>query len=152
MPCELIVALAAFQRVRDFVLSGVNKQIVLVYFDGIMIFSKILQEYVAHTKVVFKFIKEASVMLKLKKRTFFTNRTDYLCHVIKHGQLRVTNHTADAIRELRAPMPVTKLRSFLVIYSFFRRVVPFWQTSLHSYLNDLRNPKKRSLIPLKRKS
>lgn len=69
-------------------------------------------------------LKASNVTLKLKKQACFTNRIDYLDFVIKSGRHEVTNHRADAIRELKIPTKVIALRSYLRLCNGFRQFVP----------------------------
>lgn len=59
-------------------------------------------------------LKEAGVPLKLKQCAFLTNLFNYLSHVIKHGGLKVVNHTAEAKRKPEILTTVSELRSFLL--------------------------------------
>lgn len=48
-------------------------------------FSKKPQEHAGHEKVVLTLLKDACVVLKLKKGVFFTNRIDYIGQIINLG-------------------------------------------------------------------
>lgn len=74
--------------------------------------------------MVLTVLREAYVILQPKKCTLFTNRINYLGHVLRPNRLEVSNHTADAIRELNVPTTVTELRSFLELSNMLRRFVP----------------------------
>lgn len=63
--------------------------------------------------MVLTLLREAGVVLKLKKFALFTNSVDYLGHVIRSGLLEIANHTTVAVGELKVPKTVTELRSFL---------------------------------------
>lgn len=112
MSSDLKIALERFRRITNIIPFSVKWLFTLVYLDDIVIFSKTLQEYIAHTKIFSKIFKEAGVTLKLIKFAFFTNRIENLGHIIKRGRFKFANHTADAIGELKIPTTVTELRSF----------------------------------------
>lgn len=57
------------------------------------------------------------------KWALFTNRKDYIGHDTKPYRTEVTNHTADAKREVKVPATVTELRSYLGLCTVFRGFV-----------------------------
>ena len=124
MPFGLRNAPGTFQRAIDVILAQVRWQYSLVYLDDIVVFSKTGEEHIDHVRSVLSLLADAGVTLKLKKCFFFTDKIDYLGHVIRPGKLQIAEHTTDAIRQLQAPTNLTELRSFLGLCNVFRRFVP----------------------------
>lgn len=75
MPFGLKNAQAAFQRLMQQVLMGLNPQedtpFVSVYIDDIMIFSKTQADYIYHLELVLKQLAEVNLKLKPSKCSFF---------------------------------------------------------------------------------
>lgn len=62
--------------------------------------------------------------MKIRECFIFHKKINYLGHVINPGSLEVAPKATDAIKNLKAPTNVTKLRSFLGLCNVFRRFVP----------------------------
>lgn len=76
---------------------------------------------------VLTLLLDASVTFTLKKCEFFTDRINYLGHVILPGCLEVLSHTTDATRDLQLSKNVTETRSFLGFCNVFRHLVPYFE-------------------------
>lgn len=109
---------------HETILSSFRWQLALVYLGDIVIYSKIPQEHISLTNLASTMFKEAVVALKLKNNAFSTNHINYLGHLTRLGDLRVTNHRSDAIRKLNIPTAVSEIRSFLWLCNVFKRFVP----------------------------
>lgn len=73
---------STFQRVIKVIFSTVRWRFALVYLDYIIMFSNTPEEHLTHLRYVWTLFSEAGVTLKLKKCLLFTDRIDYLGHVI----------------------------------------------------------------------
>jgi len=124
MPFGLRNAPSTFQRVIDIILSTVKWQYALVYLDDVIIYSRSAEEHMTHVATVLRMLMEAGVTLKLRKCSLFADKVDYLGHVIRPGKLEVSEHTTDAVRDVKEPTTVTGIRSFLGLCNVFRRFVP----------------------------
>ena len=67
MPFGLTNAPATFQRLMDKVLKDVLYKFALVYLDDIIVFSRTMDEHMAHLEIVFNLLAEAGLKLKTKK-------------------------------------------------------------------------------------
>lgn len=74
----------------------------------------------SHTKMDLTLFKKSSVAVKLKECAFFTNRIENLGQVVKLCQVKVANHTVNAIYEWRVLRTATQLRSFWRLSNLFR--------------------------------
>jgi hypothetical protein len=55
---------------------------VVVYFDGILIYSKSLNEHIEHLRAIFCALREARLFANLEKCTFCTDRVAFLGYVM----------------------------------------------------------------------
>lgn len=110
-------------------------QIAIVYLEDIVVFSRPAAEQIYHVKYVLELLWDAVVDLKLKKCNFFTETIDFLGHVICPRCSEIASHMTDAVKRLKAPWNVTKLKSFLGLCIVLRRLVPNLAT-LSSPLNE----------------
>lgn len=70
MPFGLTNSGASFQRLMGHVLRGLEYRFALIYIDDIIIFSKSVDEHLAHLEEVFRRLRDANVKLNPKKCSF----------------------------------------------------------------------------------
>lgn len=119
----LMIAPATFQRVMDIILSSVKWQLALVYLDDMANFSWTLRKENEHTRLFLSNLKRDCVTSRLKHCAFFTNKIDYLRHIIRPDRLEIARHTTDAIRDLRYRLNKLSLAK----YRFVHFVSPAFQ-------------------------
>jgi len=67
MPFGLTNSGASFQRIMRHILRSLEYRYALIYVDDIIIFSKSVDEHLAHLEEVFKRLREANIKLNPKK-------------------------------------------------------------------------------------
>ena len=82
MPFGLCNAPACFSRLMQAYLNEQIFQILLVYLDDILIFSKTFEEHLERLEMVLKRLREHGLKLKLEKCTFLRRRVTYLGHEV----------------------------------------------------------------------
>jgi len=122
LPFGLCNAPATFQRAIDMILAGVKWQYVVIYLDGIIVYSADTESHLSHLEKVFILLGENGVTLKEKKFRLFSNEVEYLGHVIRPGRISVNEKNLKAIRNAIYPKTRTQLRSFLGMFKVYRRV------------------------------
>lgn len=110
--------------------------------------SRTLEEYINHTGMVLWLRRDAGVPFKLKKCAFFTNRIDYLDHIIWPGRLEVANQTAVATHELKTPTIDSEPRFFLGLCNMFRKIVPKFARNTSPLSKCLKKILSKDLEPL----
>jgi len=70
MPFGLTNAPATFQRLMNYVLHNYLNDFVVVYLDDILVCSDTFEEHLAHLRKVFIKLREANLVIKLKKCKF----------------------------------------------------------------------------------
>lgn len=93
-------------------LSREKWQFASLYLKDI-IFLSLLRDHAHQLRRVRSLLRNTGVTLKLKEVYFLTGNIEYPGHAIPLRCLGIVFHTADAIKELRSPTSITKLRSFL---------------------------------------
>lgn len=124
MSFGLCNAPAPFQRVMDVILSTVKWHYGLVYLNDIVVFSWRPEEHVKLKGIILQLVKHAGVTLEVQICPFFTNRIDYLRHIMGTSWQKIANHDADTIRELEAQITVIQLQFFWGLCKVFIRFVP----------------------------
>ena len=82
MPFGLTNSGASLQRLMVHILRGLEYRYALIYIDDIIIFSKSVDEHLAHLEEVFKRLREANIKLNPKRGNFVKQKLEYLGHVI----------------------------------------------------------------------
>ena len=136
MPFGLTNAPATFQRGLDMVLSKYKWKTCLVYLDDVIIFSKSVEDHITHVDEVLTCLREAGITLKISKCTFFSDKINYLGHVIRPGRLEVDQANTQSLRDARPPTTKTQLRSFLGLVNVYRRFIENF-TKVAAPLNKL---------------
>ena len=121
MPFGLCNAPAAFQRLMERVLSGLNPDegpsFVAVYLDDVLIFSRTLEEHLTHLRLVLDRIIEAGLKLKPSKCKFVQQEVMYLGHVITPAGLKPNTDRVAAVKDYPVPQNLKELTQFLGLAS-----------------------------------
>ncbi|CAB5117026.1 unnamed protein product [Rhizophagus irregularis] len=110
MPFGLTNAPASFQRLMDKVLKEYLNEFVIVYIDDIMIYSENFEDHLKHIKLVLEKLKEASLILKLKKCIFGKTEIEFLEHVVGKNGLKPSPGKVEKIQKLTAPINIKGVR------------------------------------------
>ena len=128
MPFGLTNAPAVFQRLMQRVLMGLNPpegpDMVTVYIDDILVFSRTLDEHLQHLQSVLQRLKQAGLKLNPQKCHFITQEVEYLGHIITPDGLKTNPRLVEAVVNFPTPKSVQQVRQFLGLSSFYRRFIP----------------------------
>ena len=83
-----------------------------MYFDDILIYSKDLDQHVAHLKSVLDVLRKEKLYANLKKCTFCTDKLVFLSFVVSAEGIQVDEEKVRAIREWPSPTSVGNVCSF----------------------------------------
>ena len=111
MPFGLSGAPATFQRLMDQVLRGLP--FTNAYLYDLVVYSATWEEHLTHVETVMERLKEAGLVIQLKKCQFGTRECTYLGHSIGR---EVTRPEGNKVKDiLNYPVPQTKkaVRSYL---------------------------------------
>ena len=139
MPYGLCNAAATFQRLMQMTFSAEMFEILLVYLDDIVIFSKSIEEHLKRLDAVFTKLRQFGLKLELKKCNFFKKEVLYLGHLIGADGVATDPSKIAVVEKWPIPKTLKDLRSFLGFASYYRRYVPnFTQIAspLHRVVTD----------------
>lgn len=85
---------------------------------------QVADEHIKHVWTVLQLLCRAGSTSNLKNCKLFTEKIDYLEHLLRPGRLPLPSHTTDETRHLEPPLTVTKLRSFLDVWNVYHRLAP----------------------------
>ncbi len=74
-------------------------QFVIVYLNNIIIYSKILKEYISYIFKVLECLNIRNLHLKLKKCEFYQKKVNFFKFVVKRHEIRMNLKKLGAIKE-----------------------------------------------------
>ncbi|GBG61351.1 hypothetical protein CBR_g20384 [Chara braunii] len=96
---------------------------VIVYMDGILVFSKTYEYHVEHVEWVLHALKDAEFKVALEKSEFFLSEISFLGYIVTVEGLKPDPRKVAAVREAPAPVTLTQVRAFLGLASYYRRFI-----------------------------
>ena len=127
MPFGLTNAPSTFQRLMQELLAGLNPPggdaFVSVYIDDVLIYSRTMEDHLAHLRAVLGRLQEAGLKLKPAKCRFMCKEVEFLGHCITPMGLKTTPRLVTAVLEFRRPTNARQTRQFLGLCSFYRRFI-----------------------------
>src|SRR6266540_7040897 len=119
----LINAPATFQRLMNYVLHDYLNDFVVVYLDDILVCSDTFDEYINHLRKVFIKLREANLVIKLKKCKFRQRKIKFLGHTIRTDRLRTDPENIEKIINCPIPTDVTGVRKFMGLCNYYRKFI-----------------------------
>lgn len=115
---------ATFQAfVNEIFKELIYQDVVVIYLDDILIFSK---DWTSHRQVVrevFEILRKNKLFLKPQKCEFETDRVKYLGHIIGNGKVCMDPKKVEAVRTWPVPKNKHELQQFLGLGNWLRRFV-----------------------------
>ncbi|GBB89252.1 hypothetical protein RclHR1_15940001 [Rhizophagus clarus] len=131
---------AIFQRLMDEILNDYIRKFVTVYLNDIMIYLKNFKEHIRYIEKVLERIEKVNMIIKLKKCKFGRRNIEFLGHKVEKDGLKANEKKIETIRDISIPRNITEVRSFLELYSYYRRFIKNF-TRIARPLTDLTSKK-----------
>ncbi|GBG90746.1 hypothetical protein CBR_g51253 [Chara braunii] len=119
MPFGLCNAHGTFQHAMNRIFHDYLDKFVIVYLDDILIFSKTIEEHVAHLDKVLSLLRQHTFKINGEKCKFGRTRILYLGHEISAEGLKPDDAKVASIRDWPRPQSVTEMRSFLGMTGYY---------------------------------
>ena len=136
MPFGLTNAPSSFMRLMNHVLHECLGIFVVVYFNDILIYSRIIDDCIMHVRKVLEILRVEKLYANLKKCSFCMDRVNFLGFVVSSKGLEVDVEKVKAIREWPTPTNISQVRSFHGLASFYRRFIKDF-SSIAAPLNEI---------------
>ncbi|GBG91191.1 hypothetical protein CBR_g52073 [Chara braunii] len=117
------VAQKAFQHAMNRIFHDYLDKFVIVYLDGILIFSRTVEEHMAHLDKVLSFLRQQKFKINSEKYEFGRTRILYLGHEIFAEGLKPDDAKVASIRDWPRLPSVIEMRSFLGMTGYYRNFV-----------------------------
>ncbi|GBG63564.1 hypothetical protein CBR_g38630 [Chara braunii] len=123
MPFGLCNAPGTFQHAMNRIFHDYLDKFVIVYLSDILIFSRTVEEHVAHLDKVLSLLRQHQFKINREKCEFGCTRILYLGHEISAEGLKLDDAKVASIRDWPRPQSVTEMRSFLGMTGYYRNFV-----------------------------
>uniref|UniRef100_A0A8R7TS24 Reverse transcriptase domain-containing protein n=1 Tax=Triticum urartu TaxID=4572 RepID=A0A8R7TS24_TRIUA len=98
----------------------IEKKFLLVFFDGILVFSEGSKDHIRHLQRTLEMLRKHELNVKISKCNFATSQVSYLGHVISEQGVATDPEKIQAVLDWKEPENVTKLRGFLGLTGYYR--------------------------------
>src|SRR6266540_358410 len=99
------------------------RNFILVYLDDIIIYSKTWKGHLNHLRIVFEALREAGLMVKVKKCDFAKKELKFLEHIISREGIRTDPEKIEKMVNMGPFKNLKELRSRLGLFSFYRQYI-----------------------------
>lgn len=147
MPFSLRNSAQTFQRLINEVTRGLH--FIFAYVYDILVASSSPEQHEQHLRLLFNPPQEYGLVINAKKRVLGVDALDFLGQRITSSGIRLLKEKARAIRVFPQPTSLRKLREFLGLVHFHRRLIPHCAEFLQP-MTDLLKTKKATSSSLKR--
>ncbi|GJT95667.1 putative reverse transcriptase domain-containing protein [Tanacetum coccineum] len=113
MPFGLTNALAVFMDLMKWVCKPYLDKFVIVFIDGILIYSKSKEVHEVHLRLVLELLKKEKLYAKFSKCEFWLQEVHFLGHVVNQNGIHVDPSKIKAAKNWKAPTTPSEIRSFL---------------------------------------
>jgi hypothetical protein len=123
MPFGLTNAPATFQCMKNQILQPFLRKFAMVFLDDILIYSPSWEDHLQHLRQIFLTLSQHQFYLKSSKCSFAQSQIKYLGHIISRQGVATDPMKTAAMVDWPTPTTVTKLRGFLGLIGYYRRLV-----------------------------
>jgi hypothetical protein len=123
MSFGLTNAPAYFRNLMNKVFMEELDKFVVVFIDDILIYSKSVEEYEQHLRVVLEKLRAHKLYAKFSKCEFWLEKVAFLGHILTTEGVAVDPEKIKAVSNWQQPTNVSEIRSFLGLAGYYRRFI-----------------------------
>nr|GEY75518.1 reverse transcriptase [Tanacetum cinerariifolium] len=123
MPFGFTNAPVVFMDLINCIFHEYLDKFVIVFIDNILVYSKTKEEHEEHLRIVLGTLRQEKLYAKFSKCEFWLGQVAFLGHIVSADGIIMDPVKVEAITKWPRPKTVTKVRSFLGLTGYYRRVV-----------------------------
>ena len=124
LPYSLSKWPASFQRLIDIVLRDLVDREYFVFIDDLIVYGKNIEEHASRLGHVLERFDRANLQLQPSMCVFAQPQLEYLGYVVSRDGIRRSPEETRAVKNFPVTRNPKRVRSFLGLASFYRRLVP----------------------------
>ena len=113
MSFSLTNASAAFMHLMNRVFQNYLDSFVIVFVDGILVYSKNEGDHMVHLRVALQTLKEHQLFAKYRKCEFLLSSITFLCNIVSSEGVEVDQRKTEVVKNCHRPLTPTNIMSFL---------------------------------------
>ena len=121
-PFGLAQAPAYFQRLINKVLAPFD--FAFGYLDDILIYSPDVKTHLKHLELIFQWLHEVDLKLKMEKCSFLKKHIQYLGHIVSGDGLKPVPEKLSSIQQMPRPYTPKEVKQFLGLVGYYRKFIP----------------------------
>jgi hypothetical protein len=114
---------AYFMYLMNKVFMKYLDRFVVVFIDDILVFSKTMEEYEEHLRLVLEKLRSNQLYAKFSKCEFWITEVTFIGHVISTGGVSVDPGNVKDVLNWMPPTTVLEIRSFLGLAGYYRQFI-----------------------------
>jgi hypothetical protein len=123
MPFVLTNAPSTFQALMNEIFSTLLRRYLLVFFDGILIYSKTWSEHLIHLREVLSILQDNTLFVRREKCQFGQGSISYLGHVISSQGEAMEIEKITVMTKWPKPTNIKALKGFLGLTGYYRKFI-----------------------------
>ena len=136
IPFGLLNARATFQRAMDIAFIGEKDRFVVIYLDGITVFSASDEDHLQHLKQTFEKCRKYNISLNPKKSHFSMEEGKLLGDIVLPEGIKIDPERVKAIQLINILRNKKSIQSFIGKINFLRRFIPNF-AEIVKYITDM---------------
>ena len=121
-PFGLAQAPAYFQKLINEVLAPFD--FAFGYLDDILIFSPDITTHLQHIEMIFQWLRETNLKLKMDKCNFLKKHLQYLGHMISGDGIVPVPEKLESVENMPPPTTPREVKQFLGLVGYYQKFVP----------------------------
>lgn len=123
MPYGVTGGPATFQLTMNSVLEPFLHKCVVIFIDGILVYSKTWTDHIKHLRAIFTTLDHHQFKVKLSKCSSVQTKLKYLGHVVSKEGVATDPDKVAAIKSWPTPKSGKDIKSFLGLAGYYRKFV-----------------------------
>ncbi|GBG60289.1 hypothetical protein CBR_g4244 [Chara braunii] len=140
MPFGLTNAPTTFQAAMTTEFRHMLDRYILIYLEGILVYSRSLEEHVEHLRTVLERLRQAKYKANRDKCEFVRQELEYLGHYVTPQGIHPLADKIEALRVWPEPTNTTDVRSFMGLAGYYQRFITGY-SRIAAPMTRLQSPK-----------